>query len=164
VLADKYREQIDDILSRYPSKRSAVLPLLYLAQGEYGYCTDEAIREVATLIDLEPTEVVSVAGFYSLFYKEPVGRYVLEICDDLPCALRGADQFVDHVCQKLGVKAEETTPDGLFTVKRVMCLAACDRAPMMQVNLNYYENLDAEKFDQLIEELRRNAQSANGGA
>jgi NADH-quinone oxidoreductase subunit E len=134
-----------------------------LAQGEYGFCSDEAIREVAALIDLEPTEVVSVAGFYSLFYKGPSAACINEFAT-ICLARCAADQFVDRVCQQLGVKAEETTPDGLFTVKRVMCLAACDRAPMMQVNLDYYENLDAAKFDQLIEELRRKAQSENGGA
>ncbi len=157
MLSEKYAEQVNTILARYPSKRSAVLPLLYLAQREYGYCSEEAMREVAGLCDLEPTEVFGVAGFYSLFHRDPTGRYVLEICNDLPCALRGADQFVDHVCKRLGVKPGETTPDGMFTVETVMCLAACDRAPMMQVNLDYYENLDAEKFDALVEELRRKA-------
>lgn len=163
MLADKYRDQIDSILARYPSKRSAVLPLLYLAQREYGYCSEEAIKDVAGLVELEPTEVFSVAGFYSLFHKDPTGRYVLEICNDLPCALRGADQFVEHVCKCLGVQPGETTPDGMFTVETVMCLGACDRAPMLQVNLDYHEDMDPEKFDALIEELRRKAAGADDG-
>ncbi len=163
MLQDKYHDRIQDVLARYPSRRSAVLPLLFLAQQEYGYCTEAAMREVAELVGMEPTEVFSVAGFYSLFNKEPTGRYVLDICNDLPCALRGADKFLDYVCQKLGVKPGETTPDGLFTVRPAMCLAACDRAPMMQVNLDYYEHLDEAKFDALVEELRRKAARDAGG-
>ncbi len=160
ALLDTHRERVEALLARYPSRRSAVLPLLYLAQETYGYCTEDAMREVAALVELEPTEVFSVAGFYSLFNKQPTGRYVLEICNDLPCALRGADQFVEHVCQKLGVRPGETTADGLFTVRTAMCLAACDRAPMMQVNLDYYEHLDEAKFDAVIAELRRKAGAA----
>jgi NADH-quinone oxidoreductase subunit E len=161
VLVEHYREQIDAVLARYPVKRSAVLPLLYLAQQAYGYCSEEAMREVAGLLGLEPTEVFSVAGFYSLFYKQPVGRYVLEICDDLPCALRGAEAFVEHVCRRLGVGVDETTPDGLFTVKTVMCLAACDKAPLLQCNLDYHENLTPETFDALLAEWRRQAEAGD---
>src|SRR5512136_2382235 len=102
MLADKYRKDIDALLSKYPDKRSAILPLLYIAQKEYGYCTDDAIRQVAELVGVEPTHVRSVVGFYTLYYDHPVGQHVVQICDDLPCALRGADQFVEHVCQKLG--------------------------------------------------------------
>jgi NADH-quinone oxidoreductase subunit E len=153
-LLAKYKPEIDTIFSRYPDKRSAMLPMLYLAQREYGWLSQDVLHEVADILELEPTEVISVAGFYTLFYKEPVGRYVIEICDDLPCALRGAEQFVEHACQKLGIRVGETTPDGLFTLHTVMCLAACDRAPMMQVNLEYHENMTDEKFDALIDELR----------
>lgn len=153
-LLAKHKPEIEAIFSRYPDKRSAMLPMLYLAQGEYGWLSQDVLHEVADILELEPTEVISVAGFYTLFYKAPVGKYVIEICDDLPCALRGAEQFVEHACQKLGLRVGETTPDGLFTLHTVMCLAACDRAPMMQVNLEYHENMTAEKFDALIDELR----------
>jgi NADH-quinone oxidoreductase subunit E len=154
VLAEKYAEEIEAILAKYPDKRSAVLPVMYLAQEAYGYMSKDAMRDVASVLNLDPTHVLSLAGFYSLYYEEPVGKYVLEICNDLPCALRGADEFVEMACRKLDVGVEETTADGLFTIKTVMCLAACDKAPMMQVNLKYEENLDEEKFDALITRLR----------
>jgi NADH-quinone oxidoreductase subunit E len=154
VLSEKYSEEIKAILEKYPEKRSAVLPLMYLAQEAYGYLSKEAMVDVADNIGIDPTEVLSLAGFYTLFYEEPVGKYVLEICNDLPCALRGADEFVDIACEKLGIGVGETTPDGLFSLKTVMCLAACDKAPMLQVNLKYEEELDEEKFDALISRLR----------
>lgn len=161
-LTENHRAELETIFSHYPDKRSALLPVLYLAQREYGWLSDDVLREVAGVLELEPTEVTSVAGFYTLFYKEPVGKYVLEICNDLPCALRGAEKFVEHACKKLGVQVGETTPDGLFTLKTVMCVAACDRAPVMQVNLEYHENLDEARFDQMVDELRHSAQLSAG--
>ena len=157
MLAENYADEITAIMARYPEKRSAVLPLMYLAQEEYGYMSKEAMRDVAAMLDMDPTEVLSLAGFYTLFYEEPVGKYVLEICNDLPCALRGADELVEKACHKLGISLGGTTEDGMFTVKTVMCLAACDKAPMLQVNLKYEEDLDEEKFDALITRLREEA-------
>jgi NADH-quinone oxidoreductase subunit E len=167
VLRDKYASEIQKILDRYPPerKRSAVLPILSLAQSEYGYCTPEAITEVAAILGLDPTEVNSVVGFYTLFYDHPVGKHVIQVCDDLPCALRGADQFVDHVCTKLGLDKNkvshggQTTADGQFTVETVMCIAACDRAPCAQVDLEFTENLTPEKFDARVASLRNGKQS-----
>jgi NADH-quinone oxidoreductase E subunit len=161
VLAEKYAAEIEEILGKYPDKRSAVLPVMYLAQQEYGYMSQEAMVDVASVLDLDPTHVLSLAGFYTLYYEEPVGRYVLEVCNDLPCALRGADEFLDMMCRKLGIPLDGTTADGLFTVKAVMCLAACDKAPMLQCNLKYEENLDEEKFDALIAGLRQEANQTN---
>jgi len=157
LLAEKYAEEIENILARFPDKRSAVLPLMYLAQEEHGYMSQEAMHEVAEILDLDPTHVLSLAGFYTLYYEEPVGKYVLEICNDLACALRGADDFVAMASRKLNVPVDGTTEDGLFTLKTVMCLAGCDRAPMLQCNLRYEENLDEAKFDQLIARLREEA-------
>ena len=117
--------------------------------------------DVADNIGLDPTEVLSLASYYTLFYEEPVGKYVLEICNDLPCALRGADEFVDMACKNLEIDVGGTTQDGLFSVKTVMCLAACDKAPMMQVNLKYEEELNEEKFNALISELRAESEEAN---
>ena len=160
MLADKHRNAIDAILNQYPDKRSAILPLLYLAQKEFGYCTDEAIREVAGLVGVEPTHVRSVVGFYTLLYDHPVGKHIIQICDDLPCALRGADQFVDHVCQKLSLDPEkvrhggQTTEDGQFTVETAPCIAGCHCAPVAQIDLDYIENLDEPKFDEIVARLR----------
>ncbi len=161
MLQDNHYDEIENILARYPDRRSAILPLLYMAQKEYGYCTDEAIREVAELAGVEPTHVRSVVGFYTLFYDHPVGRHVVQICDDLPCALRGADEFVDHVCQKLNLDPEcvrhgrQTTADGEFTVETVTCIAGCHHAPLAQIDLAYFENLDKRKFDEIVALLRR---------
>ncbi len=157
MLAEKYPSEIQAILAKYPDQRSAVLPMMYLAQEAYGFMSNEAMHDVALVLGLDATEVLSLAGFYTLFYEEPVGKYVLEICTDLPCALKGADEFTEMACRKLGVNVDETTEDGMFTVKKVMCLAACDKAPMLQVNLKYEENLDEEKFDALITRLRQEA-------
>lgn len=162
MLAEKYQDEIQTILTKYPKSRSAVLPLMYLAQEAYGYMSKEAIRDVASVLGLDPTEVLSLAGFYTLFYEEPVGKYVLEICTDLPCALRGAEEFTEMACKKLGVSVGETTEDGMFTVKTVMCLAACDKAPMLQANLKYEENLDEAKFDALIARLRQESAEGQG--
>lgn len=157
MIAESYAEEIKGILARFPDKKSAVLPLMHLAQQEYGYMSQEAMQEVANILELDPTHILSLAGFYTLYYEEPVGRYVLEICNDLACALRGADEFVDMACDKLGIPVDGTTEDGLFTIKTVMCLGACDRAPMLQCNLKFEEYLSEEKFDRLIARLREEA-------
>jgi NADH-quinone oxidoreductase subunit E len=157
VIAEKYAKEIEGILARFPTKKSAVLPLMHLAQHEYGYMSAEAMREVAGILDLDPTHILSLTGFYSLYYEEPVGKYVLEICNDLACALCGADEFVAMASDKLGIPVDGTTDDGLFTLKTVMCLGACDKAPMLQCNLRFEENLDEEKFEQLLARLRREA-------
>ena len=154
MIKEKRATEVEKILARYPSKRSAVMPLLYLAQEEYGYCNDDAIREVAELTALDPTEVKSVVGFYTMFFEEKTGTYVIEVCDDLPCALRGADEFVHHCERKLGVRAGQTTPDGKFTLRTVMCIAACDRAPVAQVNREYRYSLTPESFDKMVDDLK----------
>lgn len=151
MLSDKYSHQIADILAKYPfdQKRSAVMPLLYLAQSEYGYISPAAMAEVGALIDLEPTEVAGIVGFYTLYYDHAEGKRRMQICTDLPCALHGAEAFAAEVCQKLGVKIGETTNDGEWTVESVMCLAGCDRAPMFQVQdangIHYHESQAADK-------------------
>ena len=154
MLKEKRASDIEKTLAKYPSKRSAVMPLLYIAQQEYGYCDDNAIREVADLLGLDPTEVKSIVGFYTMFYEEPTGKYVIEVCDDLPCALRGADEFVSHCEHKLGIKTGQTTPDGKFTLRTVMCIAACHRAPVAQVNTEYRYSLTPESFDKMVDDLK----------
>ncbi len=162
MIRETYAEEIKAILARYPDKKSAVLSLMHLAQQEYGYMSREAEQEIAEILDLDPTHVLSLAGFYSLFHEQPTGKYVLEICNDLACALRGADEFVDMVCRELDTAVDGTTEDGLFTIKTVMCLGACDRAPMLQYNLEFAEHLDEEKFKDLIARLRSEAEADPG--
>jgi NADH-quinone oxidoreductase subunit E len=159
VLAEKHQERIQKIFARYPDKRSAVMPLLYVAQEEYGWLTPGAIGEVADLCELDPTQVTQIAGFYTMFRESPKGRYWLQVCTDLPCALVGADEFYQQLLDYLGIKDGETTSDGLFTVEHVMCLAACDRAPMLQCNFHFVERLDMEKMKALIAEWRAAAQA-----
>jgi NADH-quinone oxidoreductase subunit E len=159
ALREKYGQEIDTILARYAERRSAVLPILYIAQDEYGYLTETAIREVADILDLPPTDVFEVVGFYTLFYNRPVGKWVLQVCDDVPCCFLGAEEIVGRIESTLGIHVDQTTADGMFTLQRVKCLADCDRAPLLQANLDYYRNLTPEKVDALLSELRRRAES-----
>jgi NADH-quinone oxidoreductase subunit E len=138
------------------------MPILYIAQEEYGWITPEAIVEVAEICDLDPTQVRSVAGFYTMYSEQPKGRYWLQVCTDLACALRGADEFHKQLLEHLGIEDGETTEDGLFTAEHVMCLAACDRAPMLQCNFHYHENLDIDKVKALIEQWRAEPNSKAG--
>ncbi len=158
VLADKYADRIEKIFAKYPDKRSGIMDLLYLAQEEYGWLSEDALREVAALCDVDPTQAQSIAGFYTMFSEKPKGKYWLQVCTDLPCALRGADQFYRDLCEYLDVEDGGTTEDGLFTVEQVRCLAACDRAPMLQCNFHYHENLDMDTIKALIEQWRAQAQ------
>jgi NADH-quinone oxidoreductase subunit E len=159
ALREKYGSEIDSILARYTQKRSAILPILYIAQDEYGHLTDAAIREVAEIVQQPYTDVFEVVGFYTLFYNQPVGKWVLQVCDDVPCCFLGAEELVADLEGKLGIKASQTTDDGMFTLQRVKCLADCDRAPLLQANLEYYRNLTPEKVDALLAELRQRAAS-----
>lgn len=156
MLTEQSKQTLAELLTHYPPDRKAsgVLFALYLAQRDYGYVTLQAAREVAGLLDMDPTEVMGVAGFYSLLHTEPVGKYVIDYCNDLPCALRGSGPMLKKLEEKLGIKAGETTPDGLFTLNDVMCIGACHRAPCMQVNLEFQEFLTEEKLDQLLAALR----------
>lgn len=160
TLHEKHGQEIDAIISRYPQKRSAILPLLYIAQDEYGYLTDPAVREVAEILDMPPTDVFEVAGFYSLLYEQPVGKWVLQVCDDVPCCFCGAEDLVTALEQQLGVQVNETTPDGMFTLQRVKCLADCNNAPLLQANIEYCRKLDTPaKVAELLAQLRERAAS-----
>jgi NADH-quinone oxidoreductase subunit E len=157
-LAEKYPQEVKAIFAKYPVKRSAVMPLLYLAQREGGFITKQAMAEIAAMLDLDVTEVASIVGFYTLYHDEQAGKYRMQVCNDLPCALRGADKFLDALCQNLGVKVGETSPDGLVTVEAVMCLAACDKAPMFQVQdgdkVTYHENMTVDRTMELVAALK----------
>ena len=151
----KEQQALDKILKNYPDKQSAIIPALYLAQQEKNWLDDEDIAAVAQALDVPVTHVHSIIGFYTLFRKEPAGKYMVQVCTDLPCALRGADDFFQRLCQRLGLGPEGgTTEDGLFTVEQVVCIAACDKAPCLQINLEYYENLTDEQIDAVIADLR----------
>lgn len=161
MLADTHSSEIKAILKKYPAeqKRSAVMPLLFLAQREYGHITPAALVEVAELLDLDPTEVGSLVGFYTLYHDEAAGKYRIQICTDLPCALRGAEEFARQICENIGIRLGETTEDGMVTVEEVMCLAGCDKAPMFQVQdaegIHYHENQTPESAMEVIDKLKK---------
>jgi len=159
-LAKKYPKEVKQILAKYPpeGKRSAVMPLLFLAQREEGYVNKAAMQDIAELLEISETEVASIVGFYTLYHDEKAGKYRMQVCTDLPCALRGADKFLDDLCANLGIKMGETTPDGTVTLEAVMCLAACDKAPMFQTQgpdgIKYHENMTVDKTMELIHTLK----------
>lgn len=160
-LIDKYPQEIEKILAKYPPehKRSAVMPLLYLAQREEGYATREAMQDIAEMLEISPTDVASIIGFYTLFHDKKEGRYRMQVCTDVSCAMQGADQFLHELCENLQVKVGETTKDGLVTIEEVKCLAGCDKAPLFQVQgengIEYHENMTVDKTLELIETLRK---------
>ena len=158
-------ERVREIINRYPEgkQKSALLPVLHLAQDEFGgWLSVEAMDYVARLLHIQPIEVYEVATFYSMYNLKPVGRFLLEVCHTGPCAIRGAEKMVEYLEKKLGIKKGETTADGLFTLKTVECLAACGYAPMMQVGEYYHEFLDTEeKIDAVLEKLRKKAETNN---
>jgi NADH-quinone oxidoreductase subunit E len=157
-------KKVQEIVARYPENRqkSALLPVLHLAQEEFGgWLSPETMDYVAALLRLEPIEVYEVATFYSMYNLKPVGRYVFEVCQTGPCMLNGSDQIIEYIKQKLGIRAGETTADGLFSLKTVECLGACGYAPMMQLGKFYREHLTKEKVDAIIEECRQTAAANN---
>jgi NADH-quinone oxidoreductase subunit E len=158
AIAEKYADRIQKHFAKYPDKRSAVMPLLYVVQEEYGWITPEGIQEVAELCEMDPTQVRSIAGFYTMYSEKPKGKYWLQVCTDLACALRGADKFHEELKAELGVEEGGTTEDGLFTVEHVMCLAACDKAPMLQCNFHFVENLNMDKMREHLAAWREEAE------
>ena len=157
----KFNEQklakANEIIARYPEGRqkSALMPLLHLAQEEWGWLSSEALDYVAALLQLEPIEVYEVATFYTMYNLKPVGSYVFEVCHTGPCMLSGSDDILAYIKEKLNINVGETTADGLFTLKTAECLGACGYAPMMQLGKYYREHLTKEKVDAIIEECRK---------
>jgi NADH-quinone oxidoreductase subunit E len=142
-----------EIIGRYPRPKSALIPLLHLAQEQDGYVTEDAIEHLAELIGCTPAEVLGTCSFYEMLKLEEVGRYVVNVCTDISCMLLGGDQLLHHAEQKLGVHAGQTTGDGLFTLEGVTCIAACTEAPCLQVNYRYEYRVGGERFDQLVDDL-----------
>ncbi len=149
------RPAVEEALSRYPNRRSAVMPLMWIAQRQWGWLSPETLRLVARTTELPETEVFGVATFYTMFNLKPVGKYHLQVCMTLSCSLMGADRVFQHLKRRLGIDHGETTPDGRFTLRRVECLAACGGGPCLQVNEEkLHENLDEAAVDRLLESLK----------
>ena len=144
-------EKVENILSQYPDKRSATLPLLHLAQSEKGYISGTVINMVAGLVDCHPAVVMDCVSFYTMLYTKPQGRNIVQVCQTLSCSLNGGDALVDHVKDKYGIKPGETTKDNRFTLMKVECLGSCGTAPVVQINKEYHESLSRKSFDELLE-------------
>jgi NADH-quinone oxidoreductase subunit E len=144
----------DDIIARYPRARSALIPLLHLAQEQDGYLTEDAMEHIAELVDVTPAEVLGTASFYEMFKREPVGDYVVTVCTNISCLLVGGEELLHHLEHRLGVKTGSTTPDGKFTLEDVECIAACSEAPCMQVNYRYFHRVELDDVDELLDDLR----------
>jgi len=162
--SDEKLKEVQRIISFYPEgkQKSAVIPVLHLAQKEFGgWLSVETMDYVASLLKILPIEVYEVATFYSMYNLKPVGKYMFEVCQTGPCMLNGSDKIIDYIKQKLGINVGETTADGMFSLKTVECLGACGYAPMMQMGKNYREHLTKEKVDSIINECRNNAATNN---
>ena len=146
-------DKVKNILSQYPDKQSALLPLLHLAQSEEGYISSAVIDTIAEIVSCHPAVVMDCVSFYTMLYTKPLGRHIIQVCQTLSCSLNGADALVDHVTAKCGIKPGETTNDNRFTLMKVECLGSCGTAPVVQVNHDYYEGLTLEGFDEMLESL-----------
>jgi NADH-quinone oxidoreductase subunit E len=144
----------EEIIARYPRPKSALIPLLHLAQEQDGYVADDAMEHIAELLDLTPAEVLGTCSFYEMFKREPVGQYLVNVCTNISCLLLGGEELLEHLETRLGIKAGSTTPDGVFTLEDVECIAACTEAPCLQVNYRYFPRVTADAADALIEDLR----------
>ena len=160
MIFDKLKDEVDDLLSRYQVKRSALLPLLYIAQREEGYVSEPAMKEIAKLLGLTPSQVYETVTFYSMYNLKPIGKFHVQVCRSLMCALVGSDNIVEWIQKKLNISAGQTTSDENFTLSVVECLGSCGTGPMMQINDDYYERLTEEKVGQILDELKQNGSSS----
>lgn len=141
------------VIARYPRPSSALIPLLHIAQEQEGWVSEEAMEHIAELLDLTPAEVLGTCSFYEMFKREPVGRYVINVCTSISCHLLGGDELLDRCAEHLGVKPGATTHDGVFTLQAVECIAACTEAPCLQVNYRYFSRLSLDDADRLLDDL-----------
>lgn len=154
--SDQFESRFAEMLTHYPTKRSVLVPTLLYAQDELGYLTDEAIAELAGRLDLNELEVRNVISYYSMLTTKPRGKYNVQVCTNIACMLRGADDLFEQCEKKLGIGHKGTTPDGMFSLEEVECIGACSWAPAIQVNYDFHENLTAEKVDKVLEEYKKN--------
>jgi NADH-quinone oxidoreductase subunit E len=143
-----------EIVGRYPVAKSATIPLLHLAQEQDGHVTDDAMEHIAELTGTTPAQVLGTCSFYEMFKRKPVGTYLVNICTNISCQIMGGEELLHHAEHALGIKAGSTTPDGLFTIEDVECIAACTEAPCLQVNYRYFHKITTDEFDQLVDDLR----------
>jgi NADH-quinone oxidoreductase subunit E len=152
--SDQLEKRFADLLTHYPIKRSALVPMLLYAQDEVGHVSDEVVHEIAVRLDLTDLEVRNVVSYYSMLHTKPIGKYNIQVCTNISCMLRGAERVFDHIRQRLGIGHKQDTPDGMFHLEEVECIGACCWAPAMQVNYDFHEKLTPEKVDEILETLR----------
>lgn len=155
MLSDQTKSNIQKLMAQYPEARSAVMPALHLVQRELGWLSDEAIQEIADVLGMSKTEVNSVATFYTMYAREPRGKHTIMFCNDLPCALRGSEELLEHLEHQLGCHAGETSADGTITLQEAKCLGGCNHAPVMLIDgIEHAQDLTLEKLDEIVERLR----------
>jgi len=154
MISDRTRQQCDELVQRYPEKRSALIPILHAVQAEVGHLSPAAIDWVAGYLGLSPADVMSVASFYDMFNLAPVGKHMIYVCHNLTCSLLGVEGLIRHLEDRLGIRMGETTKDGLITLKRMECLASCGTAPAIQIDGIFYERMTPQKLDELLNSLR----------
>ncbi|ROL61677.1 NADH-quinone oxidoreductase subunit NuoE [Bacteroidetes/Chlorobi group bacterium ChocPot_Mid] len=147
-------QKIEEIKKRYPEQKAAIMPVLWMAQKKFGWLSDEVKQYVADLLGLSYAHVHGVVSFYTMYFKKPMGKYHIQVCTNVSCMLLGGEEIYIHLCDKLGIKHLETTSDGKFSLEEVECMGACGGAPMIAINEDYYENMDINKVDALIDSLR----------
>jgi NADH-quinone oxidoreductase E subunit len=150
MFSEANEKKLDTIITRYPVKRSAILPALYIAQEEHGYVTDDDVKYLAGRLDMRVNEVEEVVTFYTMYSRKPIGKYKLQVCRTVSCWLRGAEEITERIQHKLGCGIGETTQDGKFTLVEVECLGYCDLAPCLQVNFDYHEKVTPDRVDEII--------------
>jgi len=154
ILTEESVNKIKEKAKQYPRRKSAILPALTVAYQQVGHVDPEIYEEISRIIKISALEIAEAATFYTMFPKEPRGKYLIQVCHNISCALMGANSLVSYLENKLGIVKGETTDDDMFTLITVECLGSCATAPMMQINDIFYENLTPEKVDQILEELK----------
>lgn len=154
MFTEENLKKLEELKKKYPDTKSLTLPTLWLAQEQFGWISEELMRYIADLLQVSFSHVYSVASFYTMYNKKPIGKYHIQVCTNISCQLLGAENLVNHICKKLNVQLGNTTSDGKFTIVEVECLGACGGAPAMQINDDYYENLTPEKVDNILSKLK----------
>ncbi len=152
--SDRTKKKIEEIVARYPQKEAAILPVLHIIQQEFGSISPEEEKQAARILGVKPIRVRELVTFYTMFHRKALGKYHIQVCSNLSCSLLGADNLVDYLAEKLGIEPGETTPDKKFTLSKVECLGACERAPCMMINFNYYGDITPEKVDEILDGLK----------
>jgi NADH-quinone oxidoreductase E subunit len=151
--SDVTKKRLEEVIARYPKKNAALLPVLHIIQQDVGYISADEEKKVAALLEIKPIEVREVVTFYTMYNRQPIGKYHIQVCSNLSCSLLGAETLIDHLKEKLGIELGETTEDQKFTLTAVECLGACEQAPCMMINYDYYGDLDPNRIDEILDNL-----------